>query len=515
MVEDNRQDQMTDQNDKCDEEMSSQEREPESPDTNTSPEVSGQSVEEQERNEFLAAMQQGIEVNHSNMGEVVSGTIVSVGKDFVFLDLGGKSEGLLSVEELRAEDGSLPKVGEQVEACVLSYSPDGVVLSKRLAKGVRSRELLGEAARSRIPVQGEVESRNKGGFDVNVAGVRGFCPVGQIELRFCDNPDAHIGKTYTFLVTKYDDTSRRPDLVVSRKLLLQAEAEKQAEELRKTLSEGDIIEGQVSKIMDFGAFVDLGGLEGLLHVSELAHSHVDDPRSILKEGEQLHVQVISIEKGGERISLSLKRLEADPWDDVVVSFPMGARSWGKVVRMEPFGVFVELAPGVDGLAHISNLNTPERINHPRKILQIGQQIQVEVLSVDPEQRRIGLSRVPEEGEFGKLPISGSILEGKVDKVVNFGVFVNLGPGRKGLVPNGLMGTPRGTDHQKDFTPGTPIKVMVTEVAEDGKKIRLSRKAALESEERSEYEAYMDSGEKKKGEGFGTLGALLAEKIKKR
>ncbi len=473
------------------------------------------SLEQQEREEFLAAMQKDFDVNRSDRGEMVEGTIVSIGKEFIFLDLGGKSEGYLSIEEVKAEDGSLPAVGETIEACVISTGPDGVVLSKRLAKGIRSREMLEEAVRSRIPVQGRVESRNKGGFDVMVAGVRGFCPIGQIELRFCENPDEHVGKTYTFIVTKYEQGAKRSDLVLSRKQLLQAEAEKQAEELRKTIREGDIIEGRVSKIMEFGAFVDLGGLEGLLHVSELSHTHVDDPRSILKEGEQLHVQVISIEKGGERISLSLKRLEADPWDDVLMSYPVGSRIWGKVVRMEPFGAFVEIGPGVDGLVHISNLNAPERVNHPRKVLELGRQIQVEVLSVDVGQRRIGLARVPEDGEFGELPVTGSIIEGKVDKVVNFGVFVSLGPGRKGLVPNVEMGTPRGADHQKDFPPATPIKVMVIEVAEDGKKIRLSRKAALEAEERSQYEAYIDTGGKNVESGFGTLGDLLAKKIGKK
>jgi small subunit ribosomal protein S1 len=469
--------------------------------------------DEKEREEFLKAMEQEFEVSRSDRGEIVTGTIVSIGSEFAFIDLGAKSEGVLSLEELRGEDGQLPQPGDQVEACVLSTGPDGIVLSKRLAKGIRSRELLEEAARTRIPVQGRVTGRNKGGFEVEVAGIRAFCPIGQIELHFCEDPDVHLGKSYSFLITKYDLSSRRPDMVLTRKALLQAEAEKQAEELRKNLKEGDVVTGTVRSVREFGAFVDLGGLEGLLHVSELSHSHVDDPKQILKEGEELHVQVISIEQGGQRIGLSLKRLEADPWDDVMLSFPVGMRTRGKVVRLEPFGAFVELAPGVDGLIHISNFNTPERITHPRTVTKIGQEVLVEVLSVDPQQRRIGLARMPKEGEFGSIPVVGDVLEGKVDSVANFGVFVTLGPGRKGLVPNVEMGTARGADHRKEFSPGTPMRVLVLEVTENGKKIRLSRKAALEAAERAEYEGYVEKDSAKSSKGFGTLGDLLNKKLK--
>jgi small subunit ribosomal protein S1 len=322
-----------------------------------------------------------------------------------------------------------------------------------------------------------------------------------------------VGNKYTFIITKYDDSGRRPDLVLSRKVLLQAEAEKQAQELRKNLKEGDIVNGSVTRITNFGAFVDLGGLEGLLHVSEMSHAHVEDPHSVLKQGEEVHVQVISIEQGGDRIGLSLKRLEADPWDDVLLSFPVGSRLRGKVVRLESFGAFVEMTTGIDGLIHVSNFNAPERVSHPRHLVSIGQEIEVEVLSVDPEQRRIGLARVPKEGEFGDIPVVGAVVEGKVDKVANFGVFVVLGPGRKGLIPNAEMGTPRGTDHRKDFPRGKAVKVLVLEVTENGRRIRLSRQAALDAEERAEFEGYMEKDTQGASSGFGTLGDLLGKKIK--
>ncbi len=464
-------------------------------------------IEEAERAEFLAALEQDFDAVPTDQGEMVKGAILSIGKDFAFVDLGGKSEGTIAVDELRNEDGTLPPIGSQIEACVLSQGADGPVLSKRLAKGIHSREHLGEAFRNKIPVEGRVVSRNKGGFDIEVAGVRGFCAISQIELRFCEEPDSHLGKRYNFLITKYETVGRRQDLVVSRRAILEAEARKRAEELRKTLKVGDILPGTVRNIRDFGAFVDLGGIDGMLPVSELSYARVNHPRDVLKEGEEIHVQVLGIERGGERITLSLKRLEADPWEDAVRAFPVGFRATGVVSKLAPFGAFVELLPGVDGLIHISNLNAPERISHPEAILKEGQEVQVEVLTIDPSQHRIGLKRIPAEGEFGSIPLVGQVVEGTVDKAMPFGVFVTIGRGRKGLVPNGELGTPKGSDTNKLFPSGAPVKVLVQEVTDNGKKIRLSIKAALEAEERADFEGFTED-KNTAAHGFGTLGDLL-------
>jgi small subunit ribosomal protein S1 len=468
--------------------------------------------DEGERTEFLQAMSQELEVKRTHRGEMIQGTIVSFGADYAFVDIGGKSEGVISIEEIKAEDGSLPSVGSAVEACILSTGADGLVLSKKLAKGIRSKEFLGEAARNKIPVEGRVSGRNKGGYEVEVAGVRAFCPVSQIDLRFTEDLDVHLGKRYMFVITKFDDDDRRPDLVLSRRVLLEAEQESKARELRKSLKVGDVMPGTVRNIRDFGAFVDLGGLDGLLPVSEMSYSRVQNPKDILQEGEEIHVEIIAIEQGGERITLSLKRLEQDPWADVVSAFPPGSRLTGRVVRLAPFGAFVELSPGVEGLIHISQFNTPERINHPQAVVAEGQEVLVEVLEVSPEKRRIGLMRVPGEGEFGAIPVAGAILEGKIDKVEAFGVFVTLGPGRKGLIPNSEMGTAKGTDHRKQFAPGTAIKVQVLEVTEGGKRIRLSRKAALDAEERADFEGYVDKSAEGSSKNFGTFGDLLKKKM---
>ncbi len=471
-----------------------------------------QDKEEDERAEFLAAMEQEFEAHESNRGEMISGTVISLTKEYAFVDLGGKSEGILSLEEYR--DETPPKVGDEIEACVISTGASGIVLSRKLAKGIRDREFLQEAYSNKLPVEGRVEERNKGGFTVVVAGLRAFCPISQIELHYCEEPDVHLGQKYSFLITKYDDSGRRPDLVLSRKALLQAEAEREAAELRKTLREGDIVAGTVRSIRDFGAFIDLGGLDGLLPISEISHSRVEKVSDVLKEGEEVHVQVLSFDKGKDRISLSLKRLESDPWDDVMASFPEGIHVIGKVVRLQPFGAFVELAPGVDGLIHISNLNTPERVKHPKDILKLGDEVEVQVLNVDPQQRRIGLARVPKDGEFGDIPVVGAVLDGVVDSVANFGVFVRLGPGRKGLVPNNELGTTKGADNRKEFKQGDTMKVKVLEITDGGKRIRLSRKAAIDDDERADFESYLDSDSSKSSGGFGTFGDLLKSKLGK-
>ncbi len=467
--------------------------------------------EEDERAEFLAAMEQDFEAHESNRGEMISGTVISLTSEYAFVDLGGKSEGLLSLEEFGDEP---PAVGDTVEACVISSGAAGVVLSKRLAKGIRDREFLVEAFRNKLPVEGRVAERNKGGFTVELAGLRAFCPISQIELRYCEEPDVHLGQRYAFLITKYDDSGRRPDLVVSRKDLLKIEAEREAAELRETLHEGDVVSGIVRNIRDFGAFVDLGGLDGLLPISELAHARVEKVTDVLSEGDEIHVQVVAFDRDRDRITLSLKRLEADPWDDVMNAFPEGIRVIGKVVRLQPFGAFVELSPGLDGLIHVSNLNTPERVKHPKEVLKVGDELEVQVLNVDPEQRRIGLARVPREGEFGEIPVVGAIVEGVVDSVANFGVFVRLGPGRKGLVPNVELGTPRGADNRREFKQGDSIKVKVLEITEGGRRIRLSRQAALDDAERADFEDYLGSDDKSSSGGFGTLGDLLKKKLGK-
>jgi small subunit ribosomal protein S1 len=256
-----------------------------------------------------------------------------------------------------------------------------------------------------MPVQGVITGVNKGGVDVQIAGMRAFCPVSQLDLRFVENPESYVGLQYEFRITKLSESRGRADIVVSRKALLEEAASIEAESTRAILQEGALLDGTVTSLKPFGAFVDVGGIEGMIHVSELGHARVDKPEDVLAVGQRVKVFVLKVEKTGdpkrpEKVALSLKALENDPWNDLIARFGEGSRVTGTVVRNQPFGSFVELAPGVEGLVHISELGAGRRINHPREVVSEGQKVEVTVLSIDPTKRRIALSMDPE-----KVPVA--------------------------------------------------------------------------------------------------------------
>lgn len=340
-----------------------------------------------------------------NVGQKISGKILSITGDQVFVDLGTKSEGMIEAAQLRNADGQLTvKVGDSLDAIVTAIDPEsGVVVLRKKASGGRGghQEVateLRQAFQYGMPVEGLVTGINKGGAEVQVYGMRAFCPLSQLDLRYVENPQQFIGQRLKFKVSRIEEggRNRRPDIVLSRRALLEEEAQAKAAELRARLQIGAVLKGHVTSLTTYGAFVDLGGLEGLLHVSEIGYSRLADPREALSVGQEIEVQVIKIEKGKdekrpERISLSRRALERDPWRDAADRFPEGAVVPGRVMRLESFGAFVELAPGLEGLVHVSELGAGRRLNHAREAAQIGQDVKVRVLNVDPVKRRISLS----------------------------------------------------------------------------------------------------------------------------
>jgi small subunit ribosomal protein S1 len=339
------------------------------------------------------------------VGDLVRGTVVSIGSEAVFLDLGAKSEGQLDREQVVDPDGNLlVEVGDQLEARVVEAGGRSgtIILRRTIGKGAEAKAELLQAAELGLPVEGLVTAVNKGGVEVQVAGVRGFCPMSQLDNRYVEDPEGFVGRKLTFRITKYE-TGSRGNLVLSRRELLEAEAAVAAEQTRAQLEPGAIMRGTVTTIKPYGAFVDLGGIEGLLHVSELGYARVGDPTDVLSVGQQVEVAVISVEKTSdsknpEKVSLSLKHLETDPWLDLAQRYPEGTRVRGTVVRTQPFGAFVELEPGIEGLVHISELGAGRRINHPREVVQNAQEVEVTVLGVDLERRRVSLSMSDERAE---------------------------------------------------------------------------------------------------------------------
>jgi small subunit ribosomal protein S1 len=325
-------------------------------------------------------------------GDIVVGTITSIGKDAVFVDLGSKSEGVLDREQVVADDGTLRvKVGDRIEARVAGERNGALVLRIKLGRGPEARAELVQAHELGIPVEGKVTGVIKGGLDVDVAGVRGFCPASQVDARFVADQSIFVGQRLQFRVTQYE----RGNLVLSRRALLEEENAKRAAEIKQHLAPGLVIRGRVTGFKPFGAFVDIGGLEGMLHVSELGHSRVEKPEDVLQLGQELDVQVKSIEEATDgkraRIALSIKMLMDDPWGAAVKDLIIGATIKGTVTRLQPFGAFVEVRPTVEGLVHISELGAGRRLNHPKEVVEVGQTVDVIVLSIDPDKRRLALS----------------------------------------------------------------------------------------------------------------------------
>ena len=331
-------------------------------------------------------------------GDKVTGRIVSFGEESAFVDLGGKSEGVIPLAELLDADGQRTvNVGDEVEALVVGTGDDGIVL--RVRGGGRGQAAPAELAQAHahgLPVEGTVAAVIKGGVEVTVAGVRAFCPISQLDDRYVADAATFVGQRLSFRITRMEEGrgGRGVNLVLSRRALLEEDKAVRAQAARAQLAPGKVLRGTVTSLAAYGAFVDLGGIEGLLHVSQLGHARVAHPQDVLAVGQEVEVQVLDIKtdaKGEERISLSRRALLRDPWLDEAARLQPGTRRRGRVARLEAFGAFVELAPGVDGLLHVSELGGGKAIRHPREAVKVGDTLDVAVKSIEPERRRIALT----------------------------------------------------------------------------------------------------------------------------
>lgn len=376
-----------------------------SADTNTSTtEDSAESAPQEDFAALLAASEAGATTKKIQAGDVVRGHVIALGQNSAFVGIGGKGEATIDLAEFRdpATGDITLAVGDLVEATV---SDDGsqsgaVVLTRVFGRSGHVPSELERALELKVPVEGVVTGENKGGFDVQIGAVRAFCPGSQIDRRRGERVPgaAFIGQRYRFRVTKVDNGGR--NVVVSRRELLEEEAREQAAHTWETLTVGAVVSGTVTSLQEFGAFVDLGGVEGLIHISQLGYGRVKHPRDVLQVGQTVEVQVSKIDEPNEgdkrkrrQVGLSLKALATDPWASARDRFPVGSSVEGTVTRLEPFGAFVEVAPGLEGLVHISKITLDRRLSHARQALNLGDTVQVTVLAVDEEQRRLSLSIV--------------------------------------------------------------------------------------------------------------------------
>src|SRR5438105_78188 len=468
-----------------------------------------------EPEEDFAALFAKHEARHTvERGQVVKGRVIQISDEHVFVDVGGKGEAWIDRAELTDDQGHLKiKVGDEIEATVVATG-DEIRLSHRLRQGAHGREALAMAAQTGVPVEGRVAGVIKGGYEVTVGGLRAFCPFSQMDLRRVESEQDFVGRVLDFRVTKFSEGGR--NLVLSRRALLEEQAAKAAEETRKKLLPDAVLPGMVVALADFGAFVDLGGVQGLVPISEISHARVERPGDRLRVGEHVTVKVLRLDEAKNKITLSLKALEGDPWAAVSGRLRERQVVRGRAVRAAEFGVFVELLPGIDGLLHASEIPR-HRQAELREAVAATAEISVMIVTIDAGKHRIGLALAPEGAAVGEQMSSsvavGAVLTGPVDRVEPFGVFVRLAPGQTGLVPNAELGTQRGADHRRMFPAGSEMKVLVLAIEEGGRRIRLSREKALAHEEQAETQAYMkDAGDKR---GFGmTLGDALNQARKR-
>ncbi len=470
--------------------------------------------------DFAALFEASTKARRFKEGQTIEGTIVAIGPDVAFVDVGGKGEAQIEIEELKDEDGDIEvSVGDKLQAVVVSVA-GGLQLSRKLARGAASLQQLEDAYRAGLPVEGRVEAEVKGGYEVRIARQRAFCPFSQIDT-IRTEPAAHIGKVYAFRIIEYKEGGK--NLIVSRRALLEVEQKARAAEVRESIVAGAVLKGRVVSVREFGAFVDLGGgVQGLLHISEMGWSRVIDPSQIVKPGDEITVKVLRVdpaEHEKQKISLGLKQLVDDPWSKAAESYTVGQIREGRVTRVTEFGAFVELEPGVEGLAHVS---TFPPTGHPRgwtSQVAPGTTGTFEILSVDPEKKRIGVAMLPEgsarAGSAAPVQIAPGVrLKGKVERHEKFGVFVFIAPGRTGLIPMAETGVPREGDVARAFPIGSDVEVIVLEVEPSGRRIRLSAKAVQDATEADEVREYTERADAAPSESFGSLADKLRGALKR-
>ena len=446
------------------------------------------------------------------VGDRIQGKIIAIETDSVFVDLGAKIDGFVDKSELLDKEGNLTcQMGDSVELYVASASESQIRLSKAVSAEA-GLELLRQAKQDGLPVEGKVVAAIKGGFHVDLSGRRAFCPMSQMDTAFVENPEDHVGITGRFLISRIEEKGR--NIVVSRRVLLEKEQKEAARGFLTELKPGQVHEATVVRTAPFGVFAALfPGVEGLIHVSEMSWSRVENPENFARPGDKIQVRVLSMEpgkkKGELKISLSAKQVEQNPWDADDFSIRAGDRRKGKVTRLAGFGAFVELSPGIEGLVHISEMSYLKHVVKPEEVVKPGQELEVVVKEVDSKSRRISLSMREAEGDpwleaAEKFP-KGSTVEGTLEKKEGFGLFVSVAPGITGLLPTSVInrsGMARQLDRVK---PGGRVSVTVTEV--DTARRRMSLSPGGSKTEERDWKKFTDTA------SSGGADSLLAEKLK--
>jgi len=471
--------------------------------------------------EFAALMEASLAEcgGEISVGDRITGPIIAVTETTLVVDTGTKLDGVADKTEFLDENGALTvHEGDPVTLYVVSVRGDEVVLSKALT-GQGGAEALLEAFENNVPVEGRVAASRKGGFDVEILHRRAFCPVSQIDLAFTENPEVHVGQVYTFAITTFERDGK--NIVVSRRKLLEQERAESELRFLESVNPGDVIPAVITRLAAFGAFAEVApGLEGLIHLSELSWSRAEKAEDVVASGQAVTVKVLAFDrdkKGRPRISLSIKQAGADPWDTIGETVKAGDKVEGKITRLADFGAFVEIAPGIEGLIHVSEMSHTRRVAKPSDVVSPGESVTVAVKDIDLAKRRISLSLKEAAGDpWATVPETfavGSTVTGTVENRQVFGIFVNLAPGITGLLPTSKLRDATEPAVYERLKPGDTATVVIAEIDTEKRKMTLTPVGApKENDDWKHFAKKEAAAPKASGGGLGLLGEKLQEAL---
>jgi small subunit ribosomal protein S1 len=415
-------------------------------------------------------------------GEIVRGTVVAIQRDHVVIDIGGKSEGIIALNEFSDAQGQpTVKPGDQIDVYIESRENDDglVTLSKEKADKMKVWDEISAACERDELIEGTISQRVKGGLSVTIrGGVKAFLPGSQVDLRPIRNLDKLIGQTYQFKVIKFN--KKRGNIVLSRRVLLERERDEQKTKTLETLEEGKVVKGVIKNITEYGAFVDLGGIDGLLHITDMSWGRVNHPSEIFQVGDEVTVRVLKYNPETERVSLGLKQTQDDPWTHAEEAYPPGKKVRGKVQSITDYGAFVELEPGVEGLIHVSEMSWTKKVKHPSKLLEVGQEVECQVLEVDAKSKRISLGLKQLEPDpwtiFTEKYKPGDKITGKVRSITDYGVFIGIEEGVDGMVHKSDISWTAKINNPSDmYKKGDEVEAIILSINHDEKKVSLGVK----------------------------------------
>lgn len=430
---------------------------------------------------FAELFEKSIETSELKPGSIITAEVIEVGKDFVVLNAGLKSEGFVPVAQFTNEKGEVTvSVGDKVEVALeaLENGFGETQISHEKAQRIRTWEVLEKKFADGVTVTGLVSSRVKGGFTVDVEGVKAFLPGSLVDVRPVKEPVVIEGKEIEFKIIKLDQ--KRNNIVISRRAVLETEYKAEREEILKNLQEGDVVKAVVKNLTDYGAFLDLGGVDGLLHITDMAWKRIKYPSEVVNIGDEVEVKVLKFDRERARVSLGLKQLGADPWGDIVERYPQNSQTSGKVTNIADYGAFVEIEDGVEGLVHVSEMDWTNKNVNPRKFVAVGQEVNVMILEIDAERRRISLGMKQCQAnpwdEFDKKYNKGDHVSGQIKSITDFGVFIGLDGGIDGLIHlSDLSWDENGEEAVRHYQKGQEVEAVILAIDAERERISLGVK----------------------------------------